>query len=246
MSGMQKLTAAGSSRLAAVLAGAALLALCVDAAAGQTPPGQKSFVRTYDVRIVGSVTTTAPDIVFTEKATHVYRGVRIRVIQQSGAFMGAGLVETPRAADTGKPNGAMSGAVAYQEAGSTPCSQSKEFRGPARLEVFGSRGRAFYAAGEWAGKPGGVGLSVRECPGLVDVQGGNYQWLYEKGRISAAHSAGGASFTWLLQLRTRGRLPFPVNIVYAGKSFTATASGTMNDGFGVRKGSLRVTFTARR
>ena len=113
------------------------------------------------------------------------------------------------------------------------------------MDVFGSRGRAFYAAGDWAGKPGGVSLSVRECPGLANVQGGNYQWLYEKGRVNAAFSAGDAAFTWLLT-RTRGRLPFPVDRVNAGKSFTASASGTMSDGFGVRKGSLQVTFTARR
>lgn len=242
---MRKPTAR-SSRLATVLAGAALLALCMDAATGQTPPGQKRVVRTYDVRIVGSVTTTAPDIVFTEKATHVYRGVRIRVIQQSGAFMGAGLVETRRAADTGKPNGTMSGQVVYQETGSTPCSRSKQFRGPARLAILGSRMRSFSASGEWRGTRGGAGLSSRDCPGVVDVSaGGSLFWAYEKGPVAAHLNSFFATYIWLLP-RTRGRLPFPVNLVYAGKSFTASASGTMNDGFGDRKGSLRVTFTARK
>lgn len=241
---MRKLSANGSSRLATLLAGAALLALGVDAAAGQTGP--KTVVRTYDVRLVGSVTTTAPDVLFTEKATHIYRGVPIRVIQQSGLFMGVGLVEPPRAVDTGKPNGTMSGEVVYQETGSTPCSRSKQFRGPARLEVLGSRMRSFSAAGSWRGKRGGAGLSSRDCPGVVDVSaGGTLHWSYEKGRVAAQLNSFFATYIWLLP-RTRGRLPFPVNLVYAGKSFTASASGTMNDGFAVRKGSLRVTFTARR
>jgi len=30
-------------------------------------------MRTYDIRITGAVTTTAPGIVFVEKATRVYR-----------------------------------------------------------------------------------------------------------------------------------------------------------------------------
>lgn len=216
--------------------------LGVDAAAGQTGP--KTVVRTYDVRFVGSVTTTAPDVVFTEKATHTYRGVRIRVSQLSGRGSVVGLVETRRATDTAKPNGFMSGEVVYQETGSTPCSRSKQFSGPARLEVFGSPGRSFSAAGGWAGEHSGVVLSVKNCLGLFMVQGGNHRWAYEKGRVHAALQAASASFGWLLPLR---RLPFPVNLVYAGKSFTASASGSMNDGFGaVREGSLRVTFTPRR
>lgn len=238
--GMRKLTATGISRLATLLAGAALLVLGVEAAAGQT--GAKTFVRTYDVRIVGSVTTTAPDVVLTEKATHTYRGVRIRVSESSGR-VSVGLVETRRATDTGAPNGAMSGEVAYEESGSTPCSTSKEFSGPARLEILGSPGRSLSAAGLWRGKPGGAGLSRRDCPGLVNVAGLCCTWDYAKGRVAAQFNSHEAMYVWLLPLR---RLPFPVNLVYAGKSFAASASGSMTDGFGVREGSLRITFTPRR
>jgi hypothetical protein len=68
-------------------------------------------------------------------------------------------------------------------------------------------------------------------------------WNYEKRRINAQLDSSAAAFIWLLPLR---RLPFPVNLVYAGKSFTASASGSMDSGFGFKEGSLRVTFTARR
>lgn len=214
--------------------------LGVDAAGAQTAP--KTFVRTYDVRFVGSVTTTAPDVVWTEKATHTYRGVRIRISQFPGR-VSIGIVETRRATDTGAANGAMRGEVAYQETGSTPCRASKQFSGAARLEILGSGGRSLAASGVWRGKPGGAELSRRDCPGLGNVQGINYRWSYEKGRVAAQFNAGEAAFIWLL---SRSGLPFPVNLVSAGKPVTASASGSMDDGFGVRKGSLRVTFTPRR
>ena len=215
--------------------------LGIDAVAGQTGP---TLVRTYDVRLVGSVTTTAPDVVWTEKATHTYRRVRIRFGKWAGTRVSVGLVETPRNLVDGTPNGVMRGQIAYQETGSTPCSAGKHFSGAARLDIHGSPGRSFYASGTWKGAPGGAELSRRtDCPGLVDVQGINHTWIYEKGRVFAQLNAGEATFGWLLSLRGQ---PFPVNRVYAGKSVTASVSGSMNDGFGVRKGSLRVTFTPRR
>lgn len=241
MSGVRKPIATVSSRLATVLAGAALLALGVDAAAGQTGP--TTVVRTYDVRLVGWVTTTAPDIVLTEKVTHTYRGVRIRVTQ-SGLQLSAGLVSSRRTADTDKPNGVMSGKVVYEETGSTPCSRSKQFQGPARFGVHGSGGRSFYVDGEWRGKPGGATFGTSECRGLFEL--GNEMWEHEKGRVNAQLDSSAAAFIWLLPRRTRGGLPFPVNNIYAHKSFTASASSSMDSGFGFKEGSLRVTFTARR
>ena len=229
----------GGRRVATGLAVAALLVLAAHAAAAETR--QSTFVRTYDIRLAGSVTTTAPDIVFTEQATHTYKGVRIRVSQSSGR-VSVGLLETRRAAD--RPNGVMSGEVVFQQTGAAPCGTSKQFRGPARVDVFGSSGRAFYAAGDWEGPQGGASLSWRDCRGLLDVAGDNL-WLYEKGRVSAQLESSSAAFAWLLPIQTRGRLPFPLNLISAGKSFNASATGSFSDGFGVRQGTLRVTFTAR-
>lgn len=231
---------ARTSRLAVLIAGAALFAFGVDAAAGQTGP--KRFERTYDARIVLSVTTTAPDTVYLEKATHTYRRVRILFIVQA-----SGLV-TAIPADYAKSpaNGVMSGSIAYQKTGSTPCTDSKRFSGPARMEIGASR--SVSAVGGWAGPPGGAELnrgSKRKCRDAIDF-GGGHVWDYERGRIFAQASSVDGLVGWAITRRPiRGRLPFPLNRLYAGRSFAATVSGTTNDGFAVRQGAIRVTFTAR-
>ena len=239
MRGMRKLTATGISRLATLLAGGAVLAFGVDAAAGQT---SKRFVRTYDARIVLSVTTTAPDSLFVEKATHTYRRVRILFIIETSGWVRA----IPADYATEPANGVMSGEVTYQKTGSVPCTDSKRFSGPARMAISASR--SVSASGQWAGSPGGAELnrgSKRKCPDVIDF-GGGHVWEYTKGRIIAQASSVYGQFGWVLTAPPiRGRLPYPLDRLYAGKSFVATASGTTNDGFAVRNGSIRVTFTAR-
>ena len=227
----------GVTGCGAGLVASIVLAVGVGSAAGQS--GSSVVVRTYDVRIVGSVTTTAPDTVFVETATHVYNRIQVRV---------DGVARRPYVFSIDRSErGVMSGEVNYQKTGSVPCSQSKRFRGPARLQVSGAGGRSVSVSGGWAGAPGGAYLMEREwkCAGLFDMPAVGFPWNYEKGFLTADFASYGAGAAWLLP-RARGRLPFPMDRLYAGKSFAATASGSETEGLLVRTGTIRVTFTARR
>jgi hypothetical protein len=227
-----------TSRFAIVLLAASSLAVGVGSAAGQS--GSSDVVRTYDVRIVGTVTTTAPDTVFVEKATQVYNRVQVRV----GGVAGRPIVFSIDQSE----KGVMSGEVNYQKTGSAPCSQSKRFRGAARLQVSGAGGRSVSVFGGWAGAPGGAYLMEREweCPGLFDMPGVGHVWDREEGRLMADFASYGGGVSWLLP-RAGGRLPFPMDRLYAGKSFAAIVSGPETEE-GLpwsRTGTIRVTLTPR-
>ena len=231
------------SRVAVVLLASAILVVGAGSAAGQNPPGEKRFMRTYDVTIVGSVRTTAPDIVFVEKATHTYRRVRVIVLDRSGR-----VTVSPadhNLAPNQPKNGVMSGEVVFQQTGSVPCSQRKQFRGAARVDISGQGGRSVGAGAGWAGAPGGARLIEREwkCPGLLDLPGAGHPWEFTKGLVTAQFSSDSALVFWQLS-RARGR-PFPVDRLYAGKAFSAEVAGTTNDGSLVQTGRIRVAFTPR-
>jgi hypothetical protein len=233
-----------SSCSGVVLLAALLPVLGVSSASGQSPPGEKRLVRTYDVTIVGSVRSTAPDIVLVEKATHTYRRVRVIVLERAGR-VSVFPADYNLAPDQPK-NGVMSGEVVFQQAGSAPCSQSKRFRGAARLDISGQLGRSVGAGAGWAGAPGGARLTEREwkCPGLFNLPGAGHPWEHAKGLLTAQFASDSALVFWRLARTSRG-LPFPLDRLRAGRSFAAEVSGSANDGFLVEIGRVRATFTAR-
>ena len=232
-----------TSRLVVAPLAAAILVAGAGSAAGQTP-AQKRLMRTYDVAIVGSVRTTGPNIVLVEKATHTYRRVRVIVLEQAGRV--SVFPADANLAPNQPKNGVMSGEIVFQQTGSAPCSQSKQFRGAARLDISGQGGRSVGAGAGWAGAPGGARIIEREwkCSGLFNLPGAGHPWEFAKGLLTAQFSSDSALVFWSLP-RTRGRLPFPVDRLYAGKSFAAEVSGSTNDGFLLQTGRIRATFTAR-
>lgn len=231
-------------RIAIVLLSVAIPVVGVGSAVGQTPPGQKRLMRTYDVTIVGSVRSTAPDIVLVEKATHTYRRVRVIVLEQGGRV--SVIPADYNLAPDQPKNGVMSGEVVFQQTGSAPCSQRKPFRGAARLDISGQGGRSVGAGAGWAGAPGGARLTEREwkCPGLFNLPGAGHPWEYTKGLLTAQFASDAATVFWRLS-RPRVGLPFPLDRFRAGRSFAGEVSGSTRDGSLTQTGKIRITFTAR-